>query len=111
MSHAGSKNYEWMILFNPTIAGTFTYADVDADVSLQRALGATANTVTNGHFLAGGYASSSSKGSATAAQVTSALRLGSAIDGTPDEMVLCVRPVGGSINIDIEGSMTFRQSS
>lgn len=109
--HVGSKTYEWMVLFNPTIAGTFTYSDVGPDIAIQSATGALANTVTNGHFLSGGMASSATKGGADTGSVLSALKLGSAIDGTQDEMVLCVRPIGGSTNIDVEGSFTIRQGS
>lgn len=41
--------------------------------------------------------------------ITNALRLGSTIAGVVDTMVLCVRPVGGSSNTDIEGSITWRE--
>ena len=35
------------------------------------------------------------------------LLLGAKIDGTPDEIVLCVRPL--SANADIQGSLTWRE--
>lgn len=109
--HQGNKNYEWMLIFNPTVAGTFTYSN-ETNSSIQTATGATANTVTGGTIITGGYASSAQKGGITvSSEIENALLLGSAIDGTPDEIVLCVRPVGGSANIDIEGAITWREAS
>jgi len=109
--HQGNNTYEWALLINPTVAGTFTYASTDADLAIEQATGATANTITGGHVLFGGYAASEQKGGAETEAIDSALLLGSAIDGTPDELVLCVRPVGGSINLDIEGGLNIQQIS
>jgi len=109
-----SEMGEWTLRLNPTVAGTFTYADV-TNLSLQRALGATANTVTGGTILQGGFGSSSSAsggGSGTVGEaVETAIRLGSLIDGTPDEMVLCWMPVGGTSAQSVEGSLTVRELS
>jgi hypothetical protein len=107
---AGNKQIEWIIKLNPTVAGTFTYAD-QTNSAVQVATGATANTVTGGVDINGGYFSSAVKGGEEEHQLRSAIRLGSAIDGTVDEMVLCARPVGGSSAIDIEGSMQWREAS
>jgi hypothetical protein len=107
---AGSNAYDWLLLFNPTVAGTFTYADETNSV-VQIARGAVANTVTVGIQIAGGVAQSAQRGSATTEEIESALRLGSTIAGVPDEMVLCVTPRNGDINLDIEGSMTWRELS
>ena len=109
--HTGNKEFEWTLRLNPSVAGTFTYADVDSDVSLQYATGATANVVTGGHILAGGLAASNTKGGAGSSKIDSALRLGSTIAGVPDEMVLCVMPIGGSSNLDIEGGINFQEAS
>ncbi|MHC4644173.1 MAG: hypothetical protein ACYTBJ_01630 [Planctomycetota bacterium] len=109
--HVGSKQYEWMLILNPTVADTFTYA-AQTNSGIEAATGATANTVTGGTIIDGAFASSAQKGGITTAQeITNALRLGADIAGTPDEMVLCVRPVGGSTNIDIEGAITWREIS
>ena len=107
---AGSNNYEWVLAFNPVVAGTFTYSDLDADSAIQVARGALANTVTNGDFLAGGHGSSGSKGGASESIIHTARHIGAAIDGTRDEIVLCVRPVG-SVALDIEGGITLRSLS
>lgn len=107
--HQGSKNFEWVLLLNPTVAGSFTYAD-ETNSAVQTATGATANTVSGGTPVGGGLASSAFRGGPTVAQeVESALTIGSKIDGTADELVVCVRPIGGSTNIDIEGSLTWRE--
>jgi hypothetical protein len=100
-----NDNFEWQILLNPTVAGTFTYSDV-ANSSIQTAKGATANTITGGTILDCGFASSN-----TGQLIpTNTLRyLGSAIDGTPDEIILCVRPL--SSNADIQGTITWKESS
>lgn len=103
---------EWRIFFNPTVAGTFTYAD-ETNSAVQIARGATTNTVTGGILIDGGHAfSSGNAGGATGAVVSkieNALRLGLAIDGTPDEIVLTARPINGSSNVDIEAGLSWRE--
>ena len=84
----------------------------ETNSAVQIATGATANTVTGGTSIAGGYSQSGVKGGAIGSEIENALRLGVAIDGTTlDEIVLCVRPVAGSTNIDIEGSLEWREES
>ena len=109
-----SESGEWTLKFNPTVASTFTYADV-TNSSLQSVLGATANTVTGGDIIAGGFLSSDAaagggKGGMEA-HIEDAIRLGSAIDGTPDTMVLCWMPNAGTASHGIEGSITIRELS
>jgi hypothetical protein len=106
--HIGSQNMEWMIIFNGTVAGPPTWAD-ETNSAIQTFQGATANTVTGGTIIAGGYFDSDKKGGAAGAELQNALRLGLAIDGTVDEIVLAVRPIGGSSNIDVEGSLSWRE--
>lgn len=106
---------EWMLKYEPSVAGTFTYND-ESQSAVQIARGATANTVTGGYNIAGGFLASSAGGflvsgspGAVDAQIRSALRLGAQIDGTPNEVVLCARPIAGSIDVDVEGSLTWRE--
>ena len=94
-----NDNYEWIVLKNPTVAGTFTYAD-EYDIPFQSARGVTANTVTGGVRISGDFAS---KGTATSAAIDDEGGFGEAIDGTRDEFVLCVRPLGS--NADIQGGV------
>lgn len=95
----------WELRFNPTVAGTFTYADV-TNSGLQVATGANTNTVTVGTEIDGGYFTTALP---VLNSVPNALKIGSAIDGTPDEMVLCVRPI--TANMGVEASITWRELS
>lgn len=104
-----SDNYEWQVLFNPTVAGTFTYASVNSASSVEVATGATANTVTGGTVMDGGYVKSAVASGSTSSNLENAVRLGAAIDGTPDTIVLCARPL--ALNADIYGSLTWREMS
>lgn len=107
----GSKDMEWMLIFNPTVAGVFTYSDL-ANTSVQSAYGATANTVTNGIYITGGFFSSSNLFSGGVKYgISSTLRLGSMIDGTLDTIVLCARPLTGITNADVWGSITWREAA
>ena len=105
-----AQDFEWMLLLNPTVAGTFTYANV-ANSAVQKATGALANAVTADSWdlmLEGGFVKSSNQGGSEAQQVISdALGLGSLIDGTPDEFVLAARPLAA--DADIQGALTWRE--
>ena len=109
-SHKG----EWLLLYNPTVAGTFTYSGLSQS-AIEYATGALANTVTGGYQIEGGFIESggnaNGRAGSTSSEVSNALRLGSLIDGTVDEIVLCFRPIGGSSNVDVEGSITWRELS
>ena len=101
---------EWVLLFNPTVAGTFTYNAI-TNSAVAAATGATANTVTGGFQLEGGFfsAGQGGVGGSSVGAVKNALRLGAAIDGTVDSIVLAVRPVAGSSNIDVEGGLSWKE--
>ena len=102
------------MILNPTVSGTFTYAD-ESQSAVQIARGATANTVTGGLKLEGGFIESSGNAGGAAGgtgkDILNAVRLGSLIDGTVDTMVLCARPIGGSTGVDIEGAINWRELS
>jgi len=95
----------WSLIFNPTVAGTFTYVDVP-NSAVQVAQGVKANTITNGIEIDGGYFTTALP---TSISLPNALKLGSKIDGTPDEIILLVRPITN--NITVEASMTWRELS
>lgn len=104
-----SSNLEWVLMWNPTVAGTFTYNN-QTNSAVQVAIGGSSNTVTNGYAINGGFIESGTNNSgigSSGASVNSSLRLGSAIDGTQDELVLCVRPIAGSTAVDIEAALTW----
>lgn len=100
---ATQDDFEWFLILNPTVAGTFTYSDV-SDSAVQIATGATANTITGGTYLAGGFSTSSA---VVEALVDSLYYLGAKIDGTPDQIVLAVRPF--STQADLYGTITFKE--
>jgi hypothetical protein len=104
-----NSSFEWLLLINPTVAGTFNYADL-ANSSMQVAKAdivsnPSTNTVTGGTLLGGGHVTQQTR-SAQKQQVN-ARRLGAAIDGTRDTVVLAVRPLTG--NLDITGGITWRE--
>jgi hypothetical protein len=90
-----SDNFQWRILLNPTVAGTFTYNDI-TNCSLQFAGGATANTVSDDGDLviAEGFGTGNS---ALEAVLESSIRIGTKIDGTQDELVLTVTPFSNNL--------------
>lgn len=108
-----SHKVQWSLKLNPTVEGTFTYADESLS-AVQIARGAT-NTVTGGYNLDGGFLESGGVAAGGAGSIgqqqENAILLGSLIDGTVDEMVLCARPVGGSTSVDIEGGISWRELS
>lgn len=108
----GSKFYEWGLVFNPIIAGTFTYTGV-TNSAIETASGSTDATLTLfvDNIIGGGFASSAQKGGTVVAEaIETARRLGVDISGvTRDQIVLFVRPIGGTSNLDIEGSITWRE--
>jgi hypothetical protein len=108
MINEQSQDFRWSLCLNPTIAGTFTYADV-TNSAIQKATGATANTVSNeGTVLDSGYIRATNQGGgSTGRKFVTSLRVGSQIDGTKDELVLCVTPLAA--NADISSSLTFRE--
>ena len=95
----------WEIILNPTIAGTFTYAGV-TNSAVEAATGATANTVTGGTVIDGGFFSTTQSISNA---LENAIRIGSTIAGVQDEIVLVVRAITN--NITVEGSITWRELS
>lgn len=95
----------WELKFNPTVAGTFTYAN-ETNSLVQTATGSSSNTITGGTDIDGGYFSTSLP---ITTAIPNALRLGSDISGTVDEIVLCVTPITNNITVD--ASMTWRELS
>lgn len=94
--------FEWLVYLNPTVAGTFTYSGI-TNSACEGAVGVTANTITGGTILYRGFG-------ATKAEIESfnqpdVVRLGAAIDGTRDTLVLAVRPLGA--NADIQGALNW----
>lgn len=109
---SASDDAEWVLIFDPDVAGTPTWLN-QTNSGIQYFLGATANTVTNGTPIDSGYlATSAGQSASDVALVASenALVLGSLIDGTPQTIVLCARPINGAeTGVLIEGGITWRE--
>lgn len=105
-----ADDFEWMLLLNPTVAGTPTFADV-TNSACQSYTGASANVVTADSWdlrIAAGFTKNTNQGgSPVALDVQSAFGLGSTIAGTPDELVLAVRPLGAAA--EIQGTLSWRE--
>lgn len=108
----GSNKIEWILVFNPTIAGSLNWQD-QSNSAVQIVKGATANTVTGGIQIGGGFAESggvqSGNSGSDTKNIDNALLLGSTISGTVDTLFLTARPIGGSTNVDVEGSFAWRE--
>lgn len=103
---SSSDIYEWKLILNPTVAGTFTYSDI-TNSALQRAIGdGSTNVASGGTVVAGGYGSSKSE--IVGDQLKNLLKLGSSISGTMDTLVLCIYPLGAN-NVTCFGSINYRQ--
>ncbi len=112
-----NTDFEWLVLFNPTVAGTFTFAD-KTNSACQTAIGNAANPSTNsltalGTVLSGGLSKSSKEGGGGGSSISSplhnALRLGSTIAGVADQIVLAVRPLAA--DADLHGGLAWRELS
>jgi len=105
-----ADDFEWLLLFNPTVTGTLTYAD-EANSALQAAIGDGTQTVAEDAWdvlLNCGFTKNTQQGASSVnATLNNALRLGSTIAGTPDEIVLAVRPLGA--DADIHAALTVRE--
>ena len=106
-----ADDFRWIISMNPTITGTFAYTNLDSTSATQIATGTSANQVTNlGTVFLEGYASTGAVGNSQTAresQLKNVLSLGTAIDGTRDEIVLSVMPLGA--DSDIQAALTWRE--
>jgi len=93
------------VWLNPTVAGTFTFNSV-TNSSVQVAKGAAdgSNTVTGGTLLYSRYITAQD---ATPVNLQSSIRLGMAIDGTLDEIVITCNPL--SNNSDVLASIDWRE--
>ena len=107
-----SDDFEWLVILNPTLANAITFSDETNSV-VQTGVGNAGNpsnsTVTGGTQLAGGMVKASGSTGDVTIGVENALLLGSAIDGTRDEIYLCCRPF--SANANITGGITWRELS
>lgn len=109
-----SSMVEWSLILNPTVAGTALSYTAQAQSAVGIAKGVANNIATNGYRLAGGFAQtgtpSTGRASSSNKTLRNALRLGSTIAGVRDIICLCVKPIGGSSNVNCEGILTWHES-
>lgn len=99
-------DFRWVMMLNPTFTGTaLSYSDVDGS-AIQKAVGTGAQSVTDeGLVIASGYISDKTRGESSA--LLTALRIGCAIDGTKDELVLGIAAEDNTKKF--LGSLGFRE--
>lgn len=97
----------WELRLNPTVTGTFNYTGVTdsaVEISVGNQTAGAAPTVSGGTVLASGYVQQ--QGSIQGS-IDSAIKLGTAIDGTVDEIVFCVTPINAGLDAYV--SYTWRE--
>jgi len=103
---ASADIYEWSLVLNPNIAGTFTYSDI-TNSALQYAIGnGSTNIASGGTIVAGGYGNSKSE--ITGDQLKNLIKLGSSLSGVMDILVLCIYPLGAN-NVNCYAGINYRQ--
>jgi hypothetical protein len=105
-----NADYRWILLVNPTVAGTdaasfvpLSNSAIEYDISRDNT-----NKLTGGEEIGTGYIDKGQKAQISSAIEDAIFRLGVAIDGTPDELILAVQPVVGA-NENFYGSITWRE--
>lgn len=113
-TNTANGNFEWFLVFNPVVTGTFVYND-RTNSSIQAAIASGSgptvtfneqDVVTGGISMAG---SGTVKIGQTEKGIENARRIGADIAGLADTLVLCVRPIMGATSVDIEGTTTRRE--
>lgn len=81
---------------NPTVAGTAPVWNFVADSDIDYAIGDTTNTVTGGDIL---YSSFVQTNGETLGDINGLLKLGTDLDGTPDEQWIVIIPLGANLDV------------
>jgi len=102
-------DFEWVLVYDPTVTGTLTYSGHPNSVCEVAVAGGTPPTITGGTPVIGGFVKSSGNTGAISSNLDNALRIGTAIDGTQKAMILCCRPL--SANADIDAGIGWRELS
>jgi len=88
----------WQVVLNPTVTGTFAFTGV-TDSAVEGAIGnqtgGAAPTVTGGTVLQAGYVQQQDS---VIVEFDSAIDLGTAIDGTVDELVIVITPINAGLD-------------
>ena len=90
MLETAGKDVYWTLQMNPTLSAPLTYGSI-TNSAMQTAPGDGVITVSSaGTIIDSGYLSGKDSSSAV---IENALRVGMDIDGTLDELILCMRPL------------------
>lgn len=101
--NTSNDNYLITIEFNPTLSSTPTWTDA-TNTPIQYSLGTGAATVTSsGYIISNLIGQSGTAGLTTVKLDNNQMRVGSNIDGTLDEMWICITPLGA--NATFNGSV------
>lgn len=107
--NTSTDDIRWFLTFNPTMAntGAVSWVDIDTGCVIERGRGNGTQTITNeGVVVASGYISNGLNNVVT--DIESSLRPGTQINGTRDELWLCIENISGGSG-DYLCSLTFRQ--
>ena len=100
----------WELWLNPTVgAGTFNYTDVTngaVQISVGNQTGGTPPTISGGTLLDSGYVGQQES---IRESLDSAIKLGSQIDGTRDEIILAITPINSGLDAYV--SYSWRELS
>jgi hypothetical protein len=101
---ATADSFILQVRHNPTIAGTAPTWTVVPDSDIDYAVGDTTNTVTGGDILYSAYVQ---KNGDAIGDINGLLKLGTDLDGAPDEQWLVIIPLGA--NLDVYTSMNLKE--
>lgn len=103
-----ADDFMWSLHINPTLSASLTYGTIP-NSAIEYAFGNTTSPGTSltdeGTVLDSGFVSTDLESAIV--NLTTALRLGAAIDGTQDFIVLGATPIGS--NLDIRGVINWRE--
>jgi hypothetical protein len=89
-------NFLWTIELNPTLSAGLTYAN-KSNSGVQVAVGTNQTVTSPGYIIDSGYVvGSRSAANPLQSALFNAIKLGSLIDGTPDELIVTATPFGNS---------------
>lgn len=87
----------WMVVRDPMVSGTFSYSD-ETNSIVQIAEGTSANTMSGGTQIDGGFFQTTSPRTET---LKTASQFGSKIDGTPVPIIVSLIPITNNITVGV----------
>ena len=105
--NASAAGFKYEILYNPTLATSGTWSDVDVNSNFQYWNGNSAIT-SNGTVITSGYSGAGGDIDLSGYRFEKFLRLGCSVDGKRDELFLVITPL--QANDGVFGSLTFIES-